>query len=53
METGTDRGQVLLETIITLTLFLSLTLYIWTHLEARQNLIRHQYNNHEVKYETK
>lgn len=53
METSTNRGQALLEIIITLTLFLSLTIYLWTHLEARKNLIRHQYKNHGVKYETK
>lgn len=53
METGTDRGQILLEIILTLTLFLSLMLYLWSHLEARQNLMRHQYKNHEVKFETK
>jgi hypothetical protein len=53
METDSIRGQVLLEVLITLTLFVSMTGFIWGHIENHQRRIRVHSPNHEVKDEKK
>ncbi len=51
MESYSVRGQVLLELLITTLFFVSLTGFLFQHLESHQKRVRQIYKKHEVNYE--
>lgn len=53
MDRHSHRGQILIETLMTTILLVSLSGYIWNHLNQHQNRLRRRYPNHEVSYENK
>lgn len=49
MDCRSLRGQVLIETLVTIIMFLSLTGFLWTHLNSHQKRVRKHYPHHLVK----